>query len=529
MNMENTCKTPRLARFARALTALLLGAAMAAVLLLMLFAFPQLDFDRKRKAYASLVPMAVAGFAAAFVGAGLIGCAAARFLRGRRLRVPVIALGCAGLFVLQAALWYFSYFIAGWDLVSILKSAYAIAGGDELIDNYYLSLYPNNALITLLFGGLMKLFRLITGGAKLDRCVYMLILVQCAVNSATAYVTARTAQDGFGSDKAALAALLGYAGFTGLSPWMIVPYSDCMALIVPVGVLRLYQLYAQKEGRWWVWPAIGLMTFIGWSLKPQAVIATIAVLLMEGARQIGRKRFRAFAAQALCVAAIAAVGIGPVSDAILDASPIELREGKSIGGLHYVMMGLNPESNGVYRDEDMILSASAETPQERTQAQLDKIRERVSAMDAGDWASHLARKAMSNFADAPVIWSAGGGTCWQAVEDKDGVISPFLKGLLGVENGAMMSPLYVYFECVWIALLTLALAACAAARRELSAGRGRDWLFAAMLAVFGLMLFQMIFEAGNRYFMIYTPLVVLLAVYGLRACLRRIAGWEVRR
>ena len=44
-----------------------------------------------------------------------------------------------------------------------------------------------------------------------------------------------------------------------------------------------------------------------------------------------------------------------------------------------------------------------------------------------------------------------------------------------------------------------------------------------MLAVFGFMLFQMIFEAGNRYFMIYTPFVVLLAVGGLRA-MGRAAG-----
>ena len=39
----------------------------------------------------------------------------------------------------------------------------------------------------------------------------------------------------------------------------------------------------------------------------------------------------------------------------------------------------------------------------------------------------------------------------------------------------------------------------------------------------GFMLFQMIFEAGNRYFMIYTPFVVLLAVGGLRA-MGRAAG-----
>jgi len=510
----------------RAATALP-GLALAAVLALLLFAFPDTQFDRKREAWHSLLPMAAAGLFAALLGACVIGRAVGRVLRGRRLRAPAIAAACAALFCVQAFLWYHAYFIAGWDLVSILKSAYSIAGGDELIDNYYLSMYPNNAMLTLIFGLLMRAFRLVTGGARLDRCVFMLILAQCAINSATAYVTTRVAQKGFGSDRAAVAAFIGYAAFTGLSPWMIVPYSDCCALIVPVSILRLYQMAAEDESRRWVWPCIGLLTFAGWVIKPQAVIVTIAVLLMEGARGVSARRLGAWAARAACVVVLAAVGIGPVTDAVLDASPIELREGKSVGPLHYVMMGLNPESNGVYRDEDMILSASAPDPQSRRAAQAERIAERVAAMDAGDWASHLARKALSNFADAPVIWSVGGVTCWQSIADKDAVISPFLKALLGVENGRMCSPLFVYFECVWLALLMLALAQCAAAMRQSRGGREKDWLFAALLAVFGFMLFQMIFEAGNRYFMIYTPFVVLLATGGLRA-LRRAAGGRKR-
>ena len=512
----------RCLRAARVLSALLLIAALGAVLALLLFAFPQVQFDRKREAFGSLIPLAALGLVAALLGAWGGGRAADCVLRGRRLRTPVLAAGCAALFCVQAFLWYHAYFIAGWDLVSILKSAYAIAGGDELIDNYYLSMYPNNALLTLVFGLLMRAFRAVTGGARLDRCVFMLILVQCALNAAACYLTARVAQKGFSSDRAGLAAFIGYAAFTGISPWMIVPYSDSMALIVPVGILRLYQLGAEEKRRW-VWPCIGLLTFAGWSLKPQAVIVTIAVLLQEGARSVSERQLRGYLAKAVCVIAVAAVGIGPATDAILEASPIELREGRSVGALHYVMMGLNPESNGVYRDEDMILTASAPDPASRRAAQWEKIGERVSAMDAGDWAGHLAKKALSNFADAPVIWSAGGVTCWQAIEDKDSVVSPFLKGLLGVENGTMFSPLFTYFECVWLALLLLALAGCLAACRLIGAGREADWLFVAMLAVFGFMLFQMIFEAGNRYFMIYTPFVVLLAVGGLRA-MGRAAG-----
>ena len=77
---------------------------------------------------------------------------------------------------------------------------------------------------------------------------------------------------------------------------------------------------------------------------------------------------------------------------------------------------------------------------------------------------------------------------------------------------------------MWLALLMLALAGCVASLRVTRAGREADWFFTAMLAVFGFMLFQMIFEAGNRYFMIYTPFVILLATAGLQALFRAAGG-----
>lgn len=512
---EEKMRDGRPARFALRCAAALCAAALAAALLLLLFAFPRLEFYRKRQEFSSQLPMAAAGVAA-LLAASL--AYARLFRRAGPLRRRTLAAFCLALFCVQAFLAYFCYFIPGFDLVSILKSAYAIAGGDERIDNYYLSIYPNNAALALLFGLVLRAFRFVTGGARLDRCVYCLVLLQCAINSWTAYLTARTAQGCLG-ERAALPAFLLYAAFTGFSPWSLVPYSDGVTLFIPVAILRLYQLRARRC----CWPLIGLLAGLGWCFKPQTAIAAIAVLAVEGARLLGERGAGpgalSFARRAGCVALLAAVCAGPVRTAALNASPIELRPGWSVGPLHYVMMGLNPQTNGVYHDDDFALSAQAPDPQTRAERQLERIRERVSAMDAKDWALHLARKALSNFSDAPVIWSYDGVALWQRVEDKDAVLSPLLKRLLAVdEDGAYtVSGLFVYFQCVYIALLCFSLAACVRALRRSTPDPAEG---AAMLALFGLMLFQMIFEAGNRYLYIYTPLLVLLALRGLAGVAR---------
>ena len=148
---------------------------------------------------------------------------------------------------------------------------------------------------------------------------------------------------------------------------------------------------------------------------------------------------------------------------------------------------------------------------------------------AGTVLGHLTPEVRAKVGfDAEVILPAthDTGSAFLAVPARDEYAAYLSSGtwsLLGVENGTMFSPLFTYFECVWLALLLLALAGCLAACRLIGAGREADWLFVAMLAVFGFMLFQMIFEAGNRFFMIYTPFVVLLAVGGLRA-MGRAAG-----
>lgn len=513
----------RLWHVTRGIVAALFGVSMLAIVLLLLFAFPVVEFDRKRQEYGTLLPMAAFGVAAGLCLAILVSKWPRRHVCGAIQRAALPA-ACAALFFVQVFICYHGYFLMGWDSISTMKSAYAIAGGDELIDNYYLSLYPNNALLTLLFGGLMRLFRLAAHGARLDRCVFFLIVVQCALNSATAYLLTRIAQRWFCSARAAAGTFLVYAGFTGLSPWLMVPYSDSMGLIVPTLILYIYQRWREGENSRAFWPVLGVLTWIGYSIKPQCCIVSVAIVLYEGVRMIMTRRAAAWLCGALCVLLLTVVGAGPVTDAILDASPIEMREGRDIGGLlHYVMLGLNPESHGVYRDEDMYVSARAENPQARREAQLAVIRERISAMSAEDWVEHLTKKALSNFADSPVIWSFGGAICWQEIEDKDDFFSPLIKRLIAVgEVNVGFSGLFVYFECFWLAILVFSLLAPVLLWKLRRQGNQADLLSVMMLSVFGLLLFQMIFEAGNRYFMVYTPFMVLLAAAALRELTKRI-------
>lgn len=420
------------------------------------------------------------------------------------------------LFVVQAALCFFAYFMTGWDVRTLLESAYALAGGDALVDHYYYSLYPNNAFLTLVFSGVMRAFRILSPGAGLERCAYALIVLQCALNTLAGALTRRTAFRLTGSRRLSWLAAAVYVGLVGLSPWLMIPYSDSMALLFPIAVLYVYARRGERGAGAWL--LIGLLTGVGYLIKPQAAIVTIALILVEAMRAVSTRRAGRFALRAACVIGVAALLIGPGFDALLARSGIQVREEWSLGPLHFAMMGLSERTGGVYDEEDIMRSLSVADPQARAAMQREEIAARLSQMGPAGLARHLLRKTRINFGDGMFAWSREGNFFAEMIADKDGVLSPFLKRALGCYgNCAAARALAGWFQAIWLALL----AGCVGMAPAYAATRGdddrRDLLLTLMLALLGLTLFETLFEARARYLYAYAPLFVLAGVCGVRA------------
>lgn len=498
----------------KGLTRLIAGAyaAMTAVILVVvLLCYAGTAFDSRKEYPLSQGTMLLLGVLTLVL---LVILARRGERKGRKRRRAQGLLGWGLLFVVQASLSYFAYFMTDWDVKSILESAYAIAGGDTYIEYYYYYLYPNNTVLTLIFAGVMRAFRALSPGAGLERCVYVLIVCQCAINTATGMLTANLARRLTGSDAFARLTAWVYAAFIGLSPWVMIPYSDSMALFIPVAVLSLYERARGCDRMTWAWPAIGALTALGYLIKPQTAITAIAILIIEAARLIIARRPGALAARLGCVALIVAVGVGPCFDLVLDRSPIKRNDEMNMGVLHYLMMGLNEETNGSFYLTDMLDSSAIKEREPRRQMQMETIRRRIAERDAGDWLSHLTKKTLTNFADGSFAWGIEGVFFARAIEDKDGVISPFLKDLINSDDGRNYPLLAAYFQILWLGILACSLGSGFALRGFGTDGARREVLAAALLALIGLALFETIFEARARYLFTFAPVYLLAGLAG---------------
>lgn len=291
-------------------------------------------------------------------------------------------------FLFQAAVSYFAYFLMGWDASEVLTTAYNMATYHyaPFIDSHYYSIYPNNAFLAILFAKVIELFRMAAGNPGVDRCAYVLIVVQCALNTLTGVLVRRMAFKLTGRRIFSWAVGLVYIGFIAISPWVMVPYSDSMGLLMPLATVYLYQKdaeYGEEKRKIGNWLAIGCMAAVGYLIKPQAVIPMIAIALIETVRLLSQKQIGVWFRHIGLALAIIFVVTGPVNTTIVGHSEIEIDPELNFGMTHYLMMGLNEETSGYYSQDDLYVSLYAKTKKERIEKHLQIAKERFEDMWGG--------------------------------------------------------------------------------------------------------------------------------------------------
>lgn len=488
--------------------ALLFGILLMGILALVLFAYRDTAFWLKRTYLLSQPAMLGAGLA---VVTAL--CGAAYALKTCKCRWPkwMALIPWICLLAMQLVLSFHAYFMTGWDVRGIVDTAYAIAGGEADMHVGYLSQYPNNVALVMLFSAIIRVVRMLLGNPGMDRCVYVLIAFQCMINTITGMLLRHAANRMTGSRRLSWCVAAVYMIYVGISPWLMIPYSDSVALVFPTAILTLY-LYRDDErfGRW-IWPGIGIMTGIGYMIKPQVLIAAIAIAMVETVRLLIEKKLLSWLRCVGSMTVIAALLAVPGMQLLIKAAPIELRPGRSMNMLHYVMMGLNQETNGSYLYDDVVLTYHAE---DKHAAQMPVIRERVSQMGAEGLMEHLKKKTLTNYADGSFAWSCEGEFYREWIADKDKVLSPYLKSMI-YTGGSRYNGYQTALHSAWLALLG-GCVLCALWLIRCGDGHKRmDVWCVLMLSVIGITLFQTIFEARARYLYLYAPFYVMLGVSGV--------------
>lgn len=412
------------------------------------------------------------------------------------------------LFVIQLFAVYNYYFETGWDSYVLVNTSQTLADGYgfdiESDQSYYYSTYPNNFLMVFVFSNIIRIGNIIGIGP-----IMAILIVQCMISAVTGFLVFRIIYLWRGLLREAWNVWLLYVLILGFSPWVSIPYSDAMGLIFPALILYLY--VSARKGKYFCVKVflLAAVSVFAYKIKPQLLILFIALLIV-----LILKLIKGGIAEKKAVIKGIGCGIGGIVfmmwavSVVTGSVDIATDDEAVFSPAHYIMMGLNPVTNGGYLEEDVYFS-HVQPEDERVKANLQVAHERIEEYGASGMSEHLLKKMLTNYADGTWAWGAEGGFYSKVFEDKNQWISPFLKSIYyydGSRYGFFLS----YSQTMWMLLL----AGCFLT--FLFRGKKIEGVvLVMMLSVVGLSLFEMIFEARARYLYCYVPIYILLAYTGL--------------
>ena len=438
----------------------------------------------------------------------------------------VVLIGTIILIVLQLFIIAGARFVAGWDVWFITNI------GDTTQIEYF-SRYPNQLFLYGAFTGIAQFLQALGVSNYYLGLICLSSLSVAACVPMTAYIAKRMAGYAVGYGAFVLSAVM-----CGLSPWIMVPYSDTFGMFFTVFILWCYvcldkQVQNQDEQtsalagvhvdaridtrtccRWFL---MGLAVVIGYAIKPTVIFVFVAIVVIEliqwfasfaphGSRgsQSSKDPYDLRKTATAIVACVLGVVLAFALTSIVKNSTYDVNENAAFSATHFLMMGANPVSGGVWSVSDVELSDAANTPEERSRANLAEFKNRVMAMDLPQANMFLLKKLLTNFADGTFAWEIEGDFYTQIIGTNEAALNFYgISSDASLDNNtfAPLSQvlwLFVLAGCILIVL-------------------GRRPLKAETVIAFTLLMlsaFLMLFEARARYLFLYLPFFIILGTMG---------------
>jgi len=394
----------------------------------------------------------------------------------------------------------------GWDAGIVAQNAEYLANNEyEKLANYYYSRNPNNILITVflsIFFRLANLLKFINGYS-------LILLFNCMIFSFTGYILYKTSVKLL-PKKYAIFTYIAYLFLIGFSPWVVIHYSDQAGLWI---VSLCFYLYLKiKEAEKLNHKLIYIFLFslfetIGYYVKPQIFILFIAAIVCEIIAN-AKKKISFEDVKKICVGLLA-IAIAIVTVKLVHSnSGFEIDNERRFGFTHYLMMGFNEETSGVFSIKDLVLSENCDTYAQRYSANITEFKNRVKNLGISGILKLFGRKMIINYGDGTFAWGGEGGFFGEEFTVENSIIKDKLKALYWTD-GEYYKIFKTSMQSIWIAILFFDIFAFMKLR-------DKNEIQVMKIAIIGLTIFELLFEARARYLFLYVPFYILLAVIGFK-------------
>jgi hypothetical protein len=410
------------------------------------------------------------------------------------------------LFVVQLFMTFHMYFYTGWDAGRIRDTIYEIISNPHVSrDNLYpYSRYPNNINLSAILLVIEKLFSHFGSNGYFG----WLMVSNLLVNLAGVFTFLSTYNITHKASYAAISWII-YALLVGLSPWISIPYSDTYSILFPILAFYLYLSRKPNGKNYARWFLIGFFCFLGYTIKPTAIIVLIAILVIEFWKVFTRFDKEIILKKLVSFILIVAASLPVFLISLFSRNllGIVVDKNQEFTLYHYAVMGLNKNTDGIYSNADVAFSRSFSTVKDRNDANIAVIKERLSDFGLFGYIKFLARKALVNFSDGTFCWTCE-GTFFYKIIERGGKITTFVRDLY-YPDGKYRLLFSTGVQVLWfVALILLAGIGLLFKNPEYKS-------VGVILIILGISSFVMLFEARAR--QLYSFLTFFMVGAGIGA------------
>lgn len=380
----------------------------------------------------------------------------------------------------------------GWDSGALINAALQT---DLQASSQYLSVYPNNLILVFIYKFVFDILRVDIDHAYLVASIMNVFIVDLSV-----YMMIRICLDCFGKECNRVFCFFAIL-FIVFSPWLIIPYSDIVAMIFVVGTVFWYLKLEKSENvlNKCIWLVLlGCWIAIGIKIKPTTVVTLITIFLYALIKGIKKKEIKEL--KYFCVLLVGLIIMLGVTNSLIQRQKnFELDETRRMTMTHYVMMSLN-DNFGVYTDEDYMISQSASNVDERQSVNWNEIKKRFKKKGIAGYFGGLWKRSRQIFGEGNFNWGGEGGPHFINYNFDQHAILRNIFYAKGCNYG-----FYFYgSQAVWFAVLgLLVLNIFRVFKYEI-----RDEEILVILPIIGVWLFQLMFESRSRYLITFLPFIL---------------------
>ncbi len=429
------------------------------------------------------------------------GCSV--FQKKHKWKHPHILLagGYMLLFLLQCLYVHFTYFYTGWDAGLMRTRVEAVLNGytmQEISGDIGYSMCPNNLFLFYLQYLISKAGKLFSMERPYNLCIY----ISCLCVNVSCFLGNLIVRKAFQNIFIRLLYTVISTVYIAFSPWIVIPYSDTYGMLF--ATLGLWAVLCLEKPIL-KWPVLAFASLIGYYIKPTCVFPLFAALILfvPGFFIHFREKWRELCTLLLSCLIFFAAGSG-ISPWVQHSLSFHLNLDLKYPPCHFMMMGLNEDSDGGFYGDDYFFTGSIPTYEEKKQLITEEIRLRWNRMSLSRKREHFTAKFLLSFNDGTFAWNTLRAA---SPSEHDNRLNDLYMEIFHPE-GKYFTLYYDIAQAIWLLLLSGIPLLFLNLRNQ---AFSKAFL---LIVLCGLLVFLLLFEAGGRYLLLYAPAFLILSLYG---------------